>query len=44
MHLNTCQHGFLAGKSCATNIEGVDQISWQLDDRGQTNVIHFDIW
>ena len=43
-HLNSCQHGFISGKSCVTNLlETLDQIGRQLDGGGQTDVVYLDM-
>ena len=42
--INSCQHGFISGKSCVTQlIEVLDTIGSQLDLGKQTDVIYLDI-
>ena len=42
--INTCQHGFLQGKSCVTNLlEVLDYIGGILDNGGQIDTIYLDM-
>ena len=42
--INNCQHGFLRGKSCVTNLlEVLDYIGKILDNGGQVNTIYLDM-
>ena len=42
--ISACQHGFIAGRSCVTQlVEVLDQIGTKLDRGGQVDIIYLDL-